>query len=76
MNEEQGSTMSTLTRYRVQTHLSRSKFADEAGVSRGVMQRAEEGHPIQDVNAQKIAETLSRLLNTSLSIEDLHIVLV
>ena len=62
-------------RYRMDADLSLAELARRAGVDFQTVKRAEDGKPIQEINANKIARALSQALDTTLSIDDLGIIL-
>ena len=65
--------MIKLREYRLKANLSRAQLAERAGVDERLVSNAENGKRIQDTKAYALAQTLSQILDTPLSIEDLEI---
>ena len=57
----------------MKARLSQNELAKRAGIDERTLRRAEDGQPVQDVKAAAIADALSDVLQTTLTIEDLDI---
>lgn len=64
---------SKLTDYRLDCHLSVSGLAREAKVTDELIRKAERGEPIRADKARAIVQTLSRLLQQSITEQDAEI---
>ncbi len=62
--------MSTVRDYRLNAGLSKSELCRKADVDYQTLTRAENGEPIQEHNAQKIANALSAILGKIITIKD------
>ncbi len=67
--------MSKVREYRLKARLSQSQLAKKAGIDDRTVRRSEEDQPIQDVKAAAITDTLSEALQTTLTIDDLKIII-
>ncbi|HZU02961.1 MAG TPA: helix-turn-helix transcriptional regulator [Ktedonobacteraceae bacterium] len=65
--------MPTLKEYRLSAHLTLTELARRAGLDYRTVRRAEDGDPIQEVKAVQIAETLSKELQTTLTVRELSL---
>ena len=64
--------MATVREYRLKAGMSKSDLCKKADVDYQTLTRAENGVPIQEHNAQKIANALSAALGQNISIRDLE----
>jgi transcriptional regulator with XRE-family HTH domain len=64
--------MATVREYRLRAGLSKSELCKRADVDFQTLTRAENGEPIQEHNAQKIANALSTALGQTIEIRDLE----
>ncbi len=65
--------VSKVQEYRLRAKLSKNRFCKLADVDYQTLTKAEEGRPIYDYNAQKIADTLSQTLGQTITIEELGV---
>ena len=64
--------MSTLKEYRFEAGLSLSELARRAGIDVGTVRRAEQGDPVQELNAYKIAQALGQALGRRVEVQDIE----
>jgi len=63
--------MTTVHEYRLKAGLSKNELCKRADIDYQTLTKAENGQPILEHNAQKIANALSSLLGQPLTIKDL-----
>lgn len=64
--------MSTLKQLRLEARLSVSQLARLANIDRGTVERAENGHAVQEVKAYAIVSALNERLGTRYTLEQVN----
>ncbi len=64
--------MATLKDYRIESQTSLSEVARQSGVSPMTVKRVEEGKPIQEMSAIKLAAGISKILGRTIKTSDIE----
>ena len=71
LNNNWGASMATVREYRLEAGLSKNDLCKKADVDYATLTRAENGEPIFEYNAAKIAKALSSALGRTITLKDI-----